>query len=1123
MDFLRLHLPGLHQALTGLLDSFSNFVSYLMGDEVPTAAGRGAQATKELADMSAERPKRAAEEEAQEALKGLGGSRSEGNGGPAEAGRHQEGSLATEQTWDWREGSSCGSQADRQDTEAWEAAKAARCQEPSAPSEARKKSEAGSVAGQDWSSQAQERQEPDEQEVNRGETLRTWEQEEEEEEVRAREPGVAEGAESERTWPGEPEGKAGVGWQNAVRDGEETEQVDKETVAEETQGPEARGAGRKEEVVVVVRGGQITGAQETWRIGAEATSSREEADHPVIRETEYGAVPGKRTPEDTESVWVLKEASREDWEKEADEKRDSKESLFPRQTQALGTEGVEEGAGDQAAEREAAGSLGSEEEVGLGFEGQADQGRKEDEGKQDSEIRADQARLEEMVQAEEAKEEKGSGWATEAWLPQVKEAKGAEGDADLETTPEARPEKVFTGQRSEEEAQRGQEALRVGWGGLECEITEGQEPELMGGAQSPTNKPVGGQGAKEKLWRALALGKEETEGNLEGDSRYLEYIQPDVQVSEAEAWGNERRRDVEKGNIQEKAEAEEVEEEAAGGQALEAEAERGPESELLEILEADAEWKKGKDTGCGTEEEEALEAENQELGGGCGAGAGAGQSLEDSEARETEDGEVEVAVPQGADRAPRRGWRLEEVALSHQESEDMQTRSSLATKIVEDKAALDVEEAEVEEGPEGEAGDAWEREFKRVWDSEEREEAGGGGELPEAQHGEATEGENRGGQFSLEDSAEEGVMGRGRQAEAFEATEGDSEGDQTKVGESAVAGGSWRIDQFTSGSQVARTEGTMIMGEAEGLPGEQTVEGTEAGEWKAMEQGADSEGQHGDNHPEGEAHRPLDLEDVEVAEGQRPEAEEAGEAKEARKAKEAREAKEAGEAEEVREAEEPGKAGEDKEAEEARVAEETGEAGEAEEAGEVEEAQEAEEAREAEEAGEAEEVNDIEKSDPEGLEDVKGQKEQPITQDPSKAEPELQGETEAAETTESNRGHAHSSWSEALLPGSRLDVSIPRSRSLLSRSSSQHRSRPSFRRTPASGPQEEPPSPAPEAELSAPQQRLLQSVEPPESSPPRPEGTPVPARRRPLGHGFGLAHSGMMQELQARLGQPKPQ
>uniref|UniRef100_A0A8C4M4D5 Apolipoprotein B receptor n=1 Tax=Equus asinus asinus TaxID=83772 RepID=A0A8C4M4D5_EQUAS len=111
----------------------------------------------------------------------------------------------------------------------------------------------------------------------------------------------------------------------------------------------------------------------------------------------------------------------------------------------------------------------------------------------------------------------------------------------------------------------------------------------------------------------------------------------------------------------------------------------------------------------------------------------------------------------------------------------------------------------------------------------------------------------------------------------------------------------------------------------------------------------------------------------------------------------------------------------------------------------------------------------------------------------------------------------------ALLPGSRLDVSVPRSRVLLSRSSSQRRCRPSFRRTPAPEQQEEPPSPPLKEELSAPEQRLLQPEEPPEPSPPRPEGTPVPTRRRPLGHGFGLAHFGMMQELQARMGQPKPQ
>uniref|UniRef100_A0A8C5L3U9 Apolipoprotein B receptor n=1 Tax=Jaculus jaculus TaxID=51337 RepID=A0A8C5L3U9_JACJA len=112
----------------------------------------------------------------------------------------------------------------------------------------------------------------------------------------------------------------------------------------------------------------------------------------------------------------------------------------------------------------------------------------------------------------------------------------------------------------------------------------------------------------------------------------------------------------------------------------------------------------------------------------------------------------------------------------------------------------------------------------------------------------------------------------------------------------------------------------------------------------------------------------------------------------------------------------------------------------------------------------------------------------------------------------------------ALLPGSLLDVSAPRSRVLLSRSSSQRRrSRPSFHRTPVPEQQSNSPSPQPQEELSAPEQSLLQPEEVPEPSTPRPGGTPVPARRRPPGHGFGLAHPGMMQELQARLGQPKPQ
>uniref|UniRef100_A0A8C2LP06 Apolipoprotein B receptor n=1 Tax=Cricetulus griseus TaxID=10029 RepID=A0A8C2LP06_CRIGR len=111
----------------------------------------------------------------------------------------------------------------------------------------------------------------------------------------------------------------------------------------------------------------------------------------------------------------------------------------------------------------------------------------------------------------------------------------------------------------------------------------------------------------------------------------------------------------------------------------------------------------------------------------------------------------------------------------------------------------------------------------------------------------------------------------------------------------------------------------------------------------------------------------------------------------------------------------------------------------------------------------------------------------------------------------------------ALLPGSRLDVSVPRSRVLLSRSSSKRRSRPSLRRISAPEPQQhDPPSPQPQEAL-LPEQPPFQPEETSELSATRPEGTPVPARRKVLGHGFGFAHPGMMQELQARLSRPKPQ
>ncbi|XP_004461513.2 apolipoprotein B receptor [Dasypus novemcinctus] len=1030
MDFLRLHLPGLHQALRGALDSFSTFVAYLLGDEVPTAAGREAQAAKELGEVTTGRPGRAVEEEAQEALEGLRGWESKGDrelSGPGEARRRQEGDSAAEQTWDWKEGSSQGSQADRQDPGAWEAAKTTACQEPSAPVEARRRSEVGSGADGDESSQTPERQEPNEQEVNTGETLRTWkleeEEEKEEEEVRVKEPRAAGGVESEWTWHGEPEGKAGAGWQKAAGDGRETEQVVKEAVAEETPEPGARGPGREEEMVVVVSGDQSIAAQGTQGPGAEsevwATSGWEEADLPGVRETEPGVVSGERPPEGTESIWTLDEVSKEDWKELVDEKREAEERLFLKHSQALGSEGGEEVAEDQLAGSAAAGGRESEEEVGAGFQDQAAWDGTEAEEKQDSEIRADEASLEEVVQAEEAKEEKGNRWTAEAEVPQHKEAKAPEGEADLEAIPEARPEKALAGERCQEEVQTGWEALSVGWGGLEHEVTEGQAPELMEGAQTPAKTPEEGQGAEEELWAFPGLSKEEAEESAETYPRDMGSVRPDF--SEAEASGNRERGDMEKGDTQEeRPDAEEGEGEVTGNQALEAEVRGGQVSGIPEVPEAGEQWKRAKDARCGSEEGEAL-----------GAEAGAGQALQESEKeeRESKDGEGEMVVLCGADRPSWRGWSLEEEALSLRDREDTQIRSPSAAEIVEDK---DVGEARAEDG------EAWDAGLRRGWDLEGTQEAGGGAELAGAQPEEAAGGQSRGRQeFGLDCSAEGEATGLGRQAEAFQVREGEQEGDQAGAGEPAAAAGSCGMGHFPSGFQGVR--------EPEGFTGEQVLEETEAGGWQEMKQGEDSEGQPGDHPSKGEERRFFDMEDVEEPGSQKPVAKEV---------------------------------------------------------------------------------------DPEGLEDIEGPKEQSTDWDPPEAEPRPHWEAEAAEATGSATREARGSWSEATLPGSLLDVSVPRSRVLLSRSSSQRRSRPSFRRAPtceqqqeppSPPPEEEPPSPPPEEQLSAPEQSPLQPEEPPEPSPPRPEGTPVPARRRPLGYGFGLAHSGMMQELQARLGQPKPQ
>ncbi|XP_042827252.1 apolipoprotein B receptor isoform X1 [Panthera tigris] len=1129
MDFLRLHLPGLHQALRGALDSLSTFVSYLMGDEVPTVERREARAAEELGEVAAGRPEETEEKGAQEVLEGLGGSQSKEGGGlrePREAGRYQEGGSATKQTWDWEEGSSHGSQANRQLTGAWEAAKAARCQEPSAHLEAKKTSEARSKAGRDNGSQTQESRGPNEQEVNREETRRTWEQEEEAEEIREGKPGVAGKAESEWTWQREPEGKV------AGDSRESLEQVFKEAVAEEIQAPRAKEAGKEGEVMVVLRGSQSTRVEKTRESGteseagttsgreeeartasgreeaettsggeeearttsgreeeAETTSGREEEAETTsggeeeagtasgreeeagttsggeagttsggeeeagttsgreeeagttsgkeeeagitlgraeagttsvgkegnlsgAREPEYGEVVSReRISEGTGRTWAIEEAAREDQEEEVDEKRKAEMSISPKQSQALGTEGVEEAVKDQLAGRESAGGQGSEGE-GEGFEVQADRDGEEAEGRQALVNRTVAFGLEEVVQAEKAKEEGESCWIAEAELPKNKVANEAEGDAGLEATPEARLEKECRGEKSEGEAQTGGEGLALEGSGLEHEVTEGQDPELMAAPQTPTEQPEEGLGEEEEPRGIPALNKEETERSPEEYPRNLGYGKPGASGTEAQ------RRDLEGGDShKEKADAEEGEEEAVGSQASEEaeeaeEAEGGQESALPDVLEAGGEWNKAEEAGCGAEEGEARGAQSQEPGGRFSAGAGAGRALGESDARDTEDEEAEATVPCRADTTSSGVWGLEEAALSLQDSEDTGVSSS-AAEIAGDKA--DGRAAAPGRGPKREAGEAWE--------SEGRQEAGGGKELVEA----AWEKTRGGPEFGLEGSADMEVNSRGGPEEAFEAGDGEPRGECAEVRESAAAEGGCGMDGFTWGSQVARAEGATATVEAEGLPGGQTPpREQEASGWQLKEQGQGGEGQRGDLHPEKEAQRPLDVEGVEVTEDQRAEAEEIV---------------------------------------------------------------------------------------PEGPEDIQGQEDQSTHQEPGP-----RGETAA-----STGGDAHGSWSEALLPGSRLDVSVSRSRVLLSRSSSQRRSRPSFRRTPAPERQEEPPSPPPEEEPSAPEQRLLRPEEPPEASPPRPEGTPPPARRRPLGHGFGLAHPGMMQELQARLGRPKPQ
>ncbi|KFO33556.1 apolipoprotein B receptor [Fukomys damarensis] len=896
MDFLRQHLPGLHQALRGALDSLSTFVSYLMGDAVPTVE-REVQAAEELGEVAAGKSEK---NEAQEALQSLRDGQSEGVGalrGPGEAGGCQEQSSAAEWVWGWGEGSSCRSQAGRQDSGAWGSVTAARGPEPTALLKAEETSEAGSGTHRDRVSQTKERPESEEQEVNKADTLTTWEQEEEEEEegeVRARAPGMARRVESDQPWHGEPKGKAGAKREKVARDRVESRPVVREAVAE-TEASGATEPQREEGEVAGVRAGQSTRVQGTQGPGAQSedwtTSTRAEAHLPGVRETADGLVPGDRCPEASSSIRILEEASNRDQEEEP-EKRVDKVKVFPKQPWALVSEATEEAAEGQKTRREAAGAQEPEEEAGQRFEGKTDLYRSEAQGRQNSEVRADGASLLEEVPGGQPWEEKGSCRAPESELAPHKEA---EGEANSEAALEARPEEEFMWERGQED-QTSQGALGVEWGALRHRVTGDQGPESVGDAQTPAEPPKEVQEVQVAHRQGPALSKEETESEKE-QPRHVGSLPPEL--FEAEDWELWWGRDMESKITQEEtAHAEEGDKEAAGGQALEAEAKGGWESELPEIPE----W--------GREKRETSSEENQELQGYQGAEAGTGQALGEPEARETRDRMVDVTEPGEAARIPREGWSLREVALSLQNTEDTQT-SPLPAEM-------------------------------------EGRQAGGA-----PRHGRAFE-----------------------------------EGEETGVG-------------------VGQPEAMLL---------------EETGKWHVSDQRGHGERQC---HPEGEVQRPLGVDGAKVTEGQRTEAERAA---------------------------------------------------------------------------------------PEDLEAVQGQEGQPVHQPP----------VETAEAMGTDGGDTHSSWSEVLLPGSRLDVSVSRSRALLTRNSSKRRSRPSFWRTSASE-QQDPPSPQPEEELSTPEQSPLQLEDAPEPSPSQSGGTPEQAGRKLLGHGFGLAHPGMMQELQARLSQRKPQ
>ncbi|XP_047569522.1 apolipoprotein B receptor isoform X3 [Lutra lutra] len=1340
MDFLRLHLPGLHQALRGVLDSLSSFVSYLMGDEVPTADRKEERAAEELGEVAAGRQGKPEKKEAQEALEGLGGSQSQEDGGlrgPREAGRCQEGSSATEQTWAWEEGSSHRSQAERQDTGVQEAAKAARCQEPRAHLEARKESEAGSEAGRDNSSEAQESQGPSEQEVKREETLRTREQEEEAEEVRERKPEVARKAESEWTWHREPEGVVGANGQKVAGDSRESLKPVKEAIAEEIHGSAAKQARQEEELMVVLRGSEGPRAQEAQESGTECedrttsvreedwTASGREEDGKTSSREEDGTASGREedgTASGREEDWTASgreedgpasdsgedrtASGREEDSTALEREEDGTTSGREEDWRASGREedwtasGREEdgpasdsGEDRTASGREEDGTTSCREEdwtASCREEDGTTSGREEDGPASDSGEDRTASGREEDGTTSGREEDWTASCREEDWTASGREEDGTassreeDGPAsdsgedrtasgrEEDSTVLEREENWTTSGREEDGTASGREEDSTALEREEARTTTGREEDGTASGREEDSTALGREEARTTTGRAengTASGREEenrtasgseeagitlgrveartTSVGKEGDlseartTEYGEVSGEKTSEGTGKTWAfEEASRGEQEEEVDENREAEmsfppkqtrvlgtESAEEPAKEQRAGAEAEegRGSEGEVREGFEVQEDQggkeAEGKQTSAirtvpaHLEEEVAAEKAKEEEEG-CRVSeaelpkdnlanepeedadlevAPEASSPEKESSQERSDGEAQTGgEAQGCSGA---GWGdLEHEVTEGREPEPVAGSQTLVEQPEEElwgASALSREETggSPEEYPRNMGGlvgaEAWENQRRDVErgdtgeekaDAEEGEVAGGqapeeseggrestfpdvpeaGGEWKKAQEIGAEEGETLG--------AESQELGGRHGADAGTGQSlGESDGGETKDeeveavvpwGADPTPSGDGRLEEATLSLQDSEDPGASSLAAEiarDDVALDRRAAGVEGGPAREAGEAWGSEGRQ-------EVRGGVELMEVTWGEnrgwlgfGSEGSADEeaAGRGAQA-EALEAREGEPRGEWVEVREpAVEEGSCGMDGFTSGSQVVRAEGTVATREAEGlpggqtllkeeavgwqMKEEGQDSEggcgDHRPEEEAGRPLDVEDAEETEdrraeaedivPEGLEDVQGPEDQSTSQEP--AEAELGPHRETGETAGSAGGGACGLWSEALLPGALLDVSAPRSRVLLSRNSSLRRSRPSSRRTRAPEPQEVPPSPPPEEQLSAPERRLLQAEERPEPRPPKPEGTPLPARRRPLGRGFGLAHMGMMQELQARLGQPKPQ